>query len=93
MGRIINAHLYVAGVTSVLQVLGWTGTVIFSVARLFRLLEKLEQWGLIRDVSFQSLLAIRWRMVSLDVVCSQQIPCCLIEWQRCTATRTLDSHM
>ena len=93
MGRIINAQLYVAGVTSVLQVLGWTGTVIFSVARLFHLVEKLEQLGLIRDVSFHPLLAIRWRKVPLDVVFSQQIVCCLIERQRRTATRARDSHM
>ena len=76
LGRIIRAQLYVAGVTPALQVLGWTGTAIFSVARLFHLAEKLEQLGLIRDVSFHSLLATRWRKVPLDVVSCQHI--CLL---------------
>ena len=67
--RCCRVQLYVAGVISTLQVLGWTGTAIFSVARLFHLAEKLEQLGLIRDVSSRHILATRWRKVPLDVVC------------------------
>ena len=67
--RCCRVRLYVAGVISTLQVLGWTGTAIFSVALFFRLAEKLEQLGLIRDVSSRYILATRWRKVSLIVVC------------------------
>ena len=69
LGRIIQAQLYVAAVTPALQVLGWTGPAIFSVTHLFHLAKKHEKLGLIRDVSFPSLLAARWRKVPLDVVC------------------------
>ena len=81
LGRIIKAQLYVAGVTPAFQVLGWTGPAIYSVARLFHLAKKLEQLGLIRDVSFPSLLAARWRKVPLDVVCvspAKTFFCCVI---------------
>ena len=67
--RCCKVQLYVAGVTPTLQVLGWTGTAIFSVARLFHLAEKLEQLGLIRDVSSHQILATRRRKVQLDVAC------------------------
>ena len=67
--RCCRVQLYVAGVIFTLHVLGWTGTAIFSVARLFRLAEKLEQLGLIRDVSSRYILATRWCKVPLIVVC------------------------
>ena len=81
LGRIIQAQLYVAAVTPALQVLGWTGPAILGVTHLFHLAKKHEKLGLIRDVSFPSLLAARWRKVPLDVVCvspAKTFFCCVI---------------
>ena len=46
-----TVQLYVACVTPSVGMDAWTGTAIFSVARLFHFTQKLEQWGLIGDVS------------------------------------------
>ena len=54
---------YVACVITILGVPAWTGTAIFSVARLFHFAEKLEKLGLIGDVSSFHILATRPRKV------------------------------
>ena len=77
MGRPSISPIYLSGVTLAVEVLGWTGLAIFSVARLFHLAEKLEQSGLIRDVSLHSLLATRLRKVLLDALRVSPVKICL----------------
>ena len=56
-----------ACVTPILGVDAWTGTAIFSVARLVHFAEKLEQLGLIGDVSSYHKFATRQLKVYLNV--------------------------
>ena len=61
--RVCTGEPYVACVTFILGVPAWTGTAIFSVARLFHFAEKLELLGLIAYVFSYYILATRWREV------------------------------
>ena len=65
--RWCTVQLYVACVTPILGVDAWTGTAMFSVARLVHFAEKLEQLGLIGDVSSYHNFATRRLKVYLNV--------------------------
>ena len=65
--RWCTVQLYVACVTPILGVDAWTGKAMFSVARLVHFAEKLEQLGLIGDVSSYHNFATRRLKVYLNV--------------------------
>ena len=65
--RWCTVQLYVACVTPILGVDAWTGKAMFSVARLVHFAEKLEQLGLIGDVSSYHKFATRQLKVYLNV--------------------------